>query len=449
MKRWALAAVAIAAAGMTIMMGVQPVSAAGSGDIIPWALQAEDYTGFKANTVHLTTAQATTDAQNFNVIIAHPIAYSCPAGAPGGCTSDVAAMKAANPKLIILMYMNATFGQAALYQAGVSVGPQTDYGQCPGEPNAFPTSYYETGADGKVIYNNSKNSQTTTPNCLMVPNNASWIANRTAMCETEAAAAGYSGCYLDDLGIGPLLPGYLTEAPDLPGTKTPWTQANWLTATAGIAKGVHTGAKSKNLKAYGNGLTNGPDYYSKSGPTSIIMTTGQLDGGIAEGWLRQSTQSATLYPTAAQWLQNVQMIGAVEKLGKPLLTLTKMWSSTSVTVQTAWLQYSLSSFLLGTGGKSEFFYSPFQTEPRTTSFPLYMTALGTPSGAMVKGATGYYTRKFATGLVAVNPGTATVTVTSAANLFASAGCPGFAVKTKVPAGGLSMPKDTGCILTTS
>jgi hypothetical protein len=293
-------------------------------------------------------------------------------------------------------------------------------------------------------------------NCLMDPTNASWIANRVTMCETEAKAAGYDGCYLDDLGLGPLKTSYLNALPYDTKTHATWTPPNWLAATASLAAGVHAKAstlKPTKLLVYGNGLTDGPSWFNSK--TSTIMTVGKLDGGIAEGWIRQAPAPGGTFPTAANWLLNVNMIGAVEKLGKPLLTLTKCWGPTSppapcsAAQDTQWLQYTLSSFLLGTGGKSQFFFSPSQSTLRTSTFPLYGTALGAPSGAMVKGSTGYYTRKFATGLVAVNPGTATVTVTSAANLFASAGCPGFAVKTKVPAGGLSMPKDTGCILTTS
>src|SRR5579871_2784671 len=149
MKRWALFAVVAATAMITGLLGMAPVGAAGSGDIIPWALQAENPS---ANATHESVAQATTDAQNFDVIIAHPIAYSCPTGAPAGCTSDVAAMKAANPKLLILMYMNSTFGQNDNNMTPVPLaGPPTDYLQCQGQTNAFPSTYYEYDASNKPV----------------------------------------------------------------------------------------------------------------------------------------------------------------------------------------------------------------------------------------------------------------------------------------------------------
>ena len=434
MKRWALFAVVAATAMITGLLGMAPVGAAGSGDIIPWALQAENPS---ANATHESVAQATTDAKNFNVIIAHPIAYSCPTGAPAGCTSDVAAMKAANPKLKILMYMNSTFGQNDLS----GPGPATDFQQCLGQANAFPASWYEYSSATQTPANAVINPQS--GNCLMNPSNPLWIANRVAMCTSEAKTAGYSGCYLDDLGLGPFRSKYLNHAPFNPATNALWQQPAWLTATANLAKGVTS--KAGTLVVYGNGLTDGPNYYNSKAPTSQIMSG--VAGGIAEGWLRQATAPATAYPTATAWKQNVTMIGAVEALNKPLLTLTKCWTCTTSTLQGAWLQFSLASFLMGTNGKSMFFYSPSQSVSRTSAFALYNTSLGTPSGAMTASGAAF-TRKFASGIVVVNPGTASVVVSLGGTYHTvPGGCANAATKTTETS--LTMAKDTACILTTT
>jgi hypothetical protein len=391
----------------------------GSGDIIPWALQAENP---NANVSPVPLTQAKVDAGNFDVIIAHAVAYS----------GEVPAMKAVNPKLKVLMYMNATLGQ----NATSGPGPVTDYAQCPGQAHAFsPTStWYETDMHGAFVTNKS------TGNCLMIPTNPLWIANRVAMCQTEAKAAGYDGCYLDDLGLGPLRAGYLSAPPVNPATPGKnWQPTAWLTATANLAKGVHSKVSPK-LMMYGNGLTDGPSYYVQK--TSQLVPA--IDGGIAEGWLRQATGK---YPTAAAWLQNVNMIGAVEKAGKPLLTLTKCWNctGTGTSSATSWMQYSLASFLLGTGGKSMFFFSPSSSVSRTTSFSLYSTGLGTPSGAMAASGAAY-TRKFASGIVVVNPSTASVVVSLGGTYFTvPGGCANATTKTSETS--LTMAQDTACILT--
>jgi hypothetical protein len=427
MKRWALAAVAIAVTALTAVLGMQPVGAAGSGDINPWALQAED------GNVAVPLAQAKIDAGHFNVIIAHAVAYSA--------AGEVKAMKTVNTKLKVLMYMNGTFGQAASHVG--QPGPATDYEQCPGQANAFsPTStWYETDNLGHFVTNK------TSHNCLMIPTNPLWIQNRTAMCETEAKAAGYDGCYLDDLGLGPLKPGYLSSNQVInPSTHAVWTSSAWLTATANIAKGVHAKVSTltPKLMLFGNGLTDGPSYYPPANTKQILAG---VDAGISEGWLRQASAAATAFPSAAQWLQNVKMLGDAEAgaSGKPILTLTKLWSTSTSAQQTQWLQYSLASFLLGTGGKSMFFFSPGQSVGRTTFNALYLTALGTPSALMATGPSGTYTRKFASGFVVVNPGTATVTVPLGGTYFTTAGCGTLPAHTKETS--LPMAKDTGCVLT--
>jgi hypothetical protein len=428
MKRWALFAVVFATATLTALTGMTPVGASsrspGSGDIIPWALQAEE------GNVAVPLAKAKTDAGNFSVIIAHAVAYS----------GEVPAMKLVNPKLKVLMYMNGTFGQAATS----GPGPATDFSQCPGQAHAFsPTStWYETDKLGHFITNAK------TGNCLMIPSNPLWIANRATMCATEAKAAGYDGCYLDDLGLGPLKPAYLTGFPINPTTHAQWTPAAWLSATAAIAKGVHTKDASSTFLVFGNGLTDGPSYYPPNNTKQILAG---VDAGISEGWLRQASAPEGAFPPAAQWLQNVNMLVDAETTAKkPILTLTKLWSTSTAAQQTQWLQYSLASFLLGTQGKSMFFFSAnpaIGPGTRTTVSPLYKTALGAPSGAYAT-AGGAYTRKFATGFVVVNPGTATVVVSLGGTYFTvPGGCGTIATKTMVTS--VSMAKDTGCLLTTT
>jgi hypothetical protein len=134
-----------------------------------------------------------------------------------------------------------------------------------------------------------------------------------------------------------------------------------------------------------------------------------MDGGIAEAWLRGSKTGVNSYPKETAWKQNVDMIVAVEAEGKPLLTLVKLWVTASATQQQAWLQYALASFLMGTQGRSAFFFSSSYKESRTTPCAVCSTNVGSPLAPYAKTG-GVYQRSFSNGRALVNPTGATVTV---------------------------------------
>ncbi len=386
-------------------------AATGSGAISVWALQNENP---NSNYVAVPQSQAVQDAQHFNFITAHSIAYGCPTPAPaGGCPpSRVPAMKAANPRLKLLLYMNATFAQS--YQP-------------PGAAGGFDPTWYEKDINGKYVTNPSSG------NYLMDPTNPGWIQNDASWCKTQLA--GYDGCYLDALGLAPLLNGYLSGLPVNRSTGQPWTRPDWLRATASLAKQVRTLVHP--LIVFGNGLTNGTYFYNPAEPTKQIVDG--LDGGIAEEWLRLASSPASVFPAVSVWKQNVDMIGAVEGEGKPLLVVTKLWSTASPAQQAAWQVYALASFLLGTQGRSAFFFSPSSKTSRTASFSLYNVSLGTPGGAYTL-SQGLYQRSFSNGLALVNPGSSSVTVNLSHPYFTLA-------RQKVSS--VSLGAHTGLLLTSS
>jgi hypothetical protein len=389
-KTWRSVGLLTAVVLAVSVAGPAPAGAAGSGAIIPWALQNENP---NANTTQVSQAQAVQDAVHFNFITAHSIAYSCSVPPPtGGCLpSRVPAMKKANPKLRLFLYMNATFAQS--YQPPGTAG--------------FSSSWYEKDAGGNYVRNPA------TGNYLMDPTNAGWIQHDATWCRQQLA--GYDGCYLDALGLAPLLNGYLSGLPINNATHLPWTKADWLKATAKLAAQVRSMVTP--LPVFGNGLTNGTFFFQPGDPTKQIVAG--LDGGIAEEWLRQATAPATSYPSATVWKQNVDMIVAVESQGKPLLVVTKLWSTASTTQQNAWLQYALATFLLGTQGKSAFFFSPSSHSLRTGTFSLFTTNVGSPAGKYAF-TNGVYQRSFSNGLVIVNPSGAPVTVNLGRSYYTTA-----------------------------
>jgi hypothetical protein len=380
-KRWAWIGLVAAVMAASSVMGIAPAGAVGSGGISAWALQNENP---NSNYTPVSQTQAVQDAMHFNFITAHSIAYGCSVPPPpGGCpASRVPAMRQANPKLTLLLYMNATFAQQD---------------QGPGTANGFDPSWYAKDSKGNYIRNPSSG------NYLMDPTNSAWIQHDADWCKQQLT--GYDGCYLDALGLAPLLPGYLSAQPVDASTGKTWTKTDWLKATAQLAAKVRSMVHP--LKLFGNGLTNGTFFYQRGAPTKQIVDG--IDGGIAEEWLRLSTSSASSFPSTAVWKQNVDMIKVIEGEGKPCLVVTKLWSSASTALQNAWLQYALASFLLGTQGRSAFFFSPSSHSSRTQSFSIYSTNLGTPSGSYALTA-GVYQRSFSNGLVMVNPSGGSVTV---------------------------------------
>ncbi|MGH3600370.1 MAG: hypothetical protein ACRDQH_08850, partial [Pseudonocardiaceae bacterium] len=67
------------------------------------------------------------------------------------------------------------------------------------------------------------------------------------------------------------------------------------------------------------------------------------------------------------------------------------------------------SYLLGTEGRSQFFFSDDPNASSTVPFAWYQTQLGAPQGDFAK-LNGVYQRQFVTGKVLVNPTTSPATV---------------------------------------
>jgi hypothetical protein len=338
---------------------------AGEGDISPWALQVENG---NSNFVPVPPDQALIAAQRFNYIIAHPIAYA----------GEVAAMKAINPHLQILAYLSGTFAQFT-------------------DGSTYDPSWYLYDAKGHKVVN------TQNGNFLMNPTIPGWAQQREMTCEAFVAqSGGFDGCYLDTLGIAPVSPPYVSAAPINPNTNKPWTQQAWLQATAALAGTIDQHEVTNGLVVMGNGLNNGPHFFSKSAPTKPLVDA--MSGGIAEAWIRGANAPVTQHLPAATWLSNVNMIGATQAEGKPLLTSLKLWAAATPAQLDGWEQYSLASFLLETDGQSAFFFSSGKNLDRTADYPIYHLPIGAPTGNYTV-ANGVYQRNFLYGRALVNTST--------------------------------------------
>ncbi len=315
----------------------------------------------------LSRSQAASVAKRF-----HIIAAPAPALAP-----YVKAMRAANPGIILLAYVNGT------YQSS---------------PTGFPASLYLKDAHGRKVQSRGYHLY------LMDFTNPAWVNNRVQTCVGAIKSAHLDGCHLDVLGTGSLSPGYTTGLPIDPHTHKVFTAAAWLHGTDGLAAHVQKAAGSGKV-IIGNGLGDGVRFYNV-GPSSILL--GGEAGGVAEDWLHDATAALNSWPSLATWKMNVDMLGSGSK-GKIIVTITKTWARGSKALIAQWHEFSLATFLLGTSGRDAYSFFPSRGSSAIAIDSWDGFPIGSPKGNYSASGNGFL-RNFTTGKVLVNPGSSSWTV---------------------------------------
>lgn len=338
------------------LLGVAAPAAFADEGVPVWAAD------FMAGNTNPSRDRAVTQARHFDVIAALKGTYA----------ADVAAMKAANPDLVLLVYLNGAMAQS-------------------GESSAFPNTWYLRDRAGNKVKSRGWG------NYLMNPANAGWrqaVANR---CRSYLEQSGYDGCFLDVLGTAPLSKSYVTSLPVNPATGELWHRAAWLRATTKVAQLASDAIAP--APVYGNGLANGSLYFGGSAPSSTILSG--LDGGMAESFIRDAYSPAGSFRPTTQWVQDVRLLRDVASRGDAGLTITKVWSRATDRQTNAVQRYALATFLLGYNpGLS--FYS-FRDDHGLTSWrPAWGRRIGTPTGGYEKIGDSYV-REFTGGVVVVNP----------------------------------------------
>jgi hypothetical protein len=323
---------------------------------------------FMANDWTVTRTQALAEARTFDVIVGLRYTYR----------DHVAAMKAANPDLRILVYLNGGFSM-------------NDDG------TAFPNGWYARDRYGRKI----KSVQF--GNYLMDVSDPGWIDSVADRCQEFLAFSGYDGCLLDSLGPAALDPTYVTSLPINPATGLVWKRADYLKATSALALAAKRRIGWKLLVP--NGVTWGQDYFDPAGPTKIL--TAGVDGGMVELFIRPPFVSLSQYRSVSQWKADVNMLVDAGASGRTLLVVTKAWASGTAAQKDRWHRYALGTFLLGTNGRSYFSFLSDRNTAKPSSY--WSVQLGSPvtTYALIGGV---YQRTFANGKVLVNPSTSTYTV---------------------------------------
>jgi hypothetical protein len=343
---------------MALAAGMLAVSAApavaGSG-VPVWAAD------FMAGSVTPSRARALSQARHFDMIAALKGTYA----------DHVDAMKKANPDLVLMVYLNGVMAQA-------------------GEGSAFPDSWYLRDGRGNKIRTNGWG------NYLMDPTKTGWVDATVKRCESFLDYSGYDGCFLDVLGAAPLSPGYVSGLPIDPSTGKVFGKRAWLAATTKLADAVRR--KISPAPVYGNGLANGPTYFSKVSPRTLL---GGLDGGMAESFVRDAYAPVGSYRSSGLWRQDANLLRDVASRGDVGLAITKVWSSAGLRQTRAVQRYAMATFLLGY--KPGMSYYSFRDDHGLTRWrSVWGRSIGSPTGAYRKVGDSYV-REFSGGVVVVNP----------------------------------------------
>jgi hypothetical protein len=132
--------------------------------------------------------------------------------------------------------------------------------------------------------------------------------------------------------------------------------------------------------------------------------------GQAEDFLRGATDAPTHYPTAAIWLNQINMLVDAGSRGDVVLAQTKLWVAATSAQADAWHTFTLASFLLGSNGGSYYSFSVGHTMADLTSDSPYDTVdVGTPTDSFSL-IDGVYQRQFTNGFAAVNVGSEAQTI---------------------------------------
>lgn len=336
-------------------------------------LQLFGPTYMSKTTAAYSQADAVTIAENYDLVAANAKQFT---------SATLAAMRAANPNVRVLVYLNGSFDVH--------------------KTQAYPLSEYARDAKNNFI------KSTQFGNWLMNISDPAWVSQVSAQCTTLLAQAPYDGCFVDMLGDASLGASYLTSQPINPATGAVWTQEQQLTATTAIAQTVTAGHPNNIIMA--NGLLNGASYFSPTAPTSQLF--GGVNTALAESWLRSATNAVTKYESPALWQQDVNLLTTAGGSGDAAAVTTKVWITATAAHLTAWHRFALASFLLGTTGAAYFSFTGSQspTEFQTDAGnPLDHTPLGAALGPY-QALGNAFGRDYADADVIVNPTTKPVTV---------------------------------------
>jgi hypothetical protein len=322
-----------------------------------------------------TAAQAQTMARRFDLVAAMPVAFQ----------KYSAAMRETNPNISLLAYANATLASV-------------------GNIEGLPESAFAHDGSGRRIVSPDWNEH------LMESSSPAWRERADWMCTDRAKRGGYDGCLVDMLTLGIYSDSGLGGGvPVNPDTHQPYTQAEYRQQMIELA-GYYQ-AKSPQLTHVGNSVENAYRYWQS--PVASRPLANSQPGAQMEDFLRGAFGPVDKFPSAADWVRNIDVIRDMEDKNTVGLFSTKLWVSASDAQVKRWQSYAMASFLMGADGGSYFSFVRSRNIPGVLNANVPYTMpkqIGDPRGEMTRLANGAWTRAFTNGMSVVNPTTSTATV---------------------------------------
>jgi Hypothetical glycosyl hydrolase family 15 len=158
-----------------------------------------------------------------------------------------------------------------------------------------------------------------------------------------------------------------------------------------------------------------------------------LDGAMDEMWLKWSSATGEGYRGETQWTTQLNELKETERQGKIFVARTQ-----SANTDAAAARYGYATLLLGTRGRAAFSFGDSSVE--TPLFPEYSLPIGDATGPEERLSSGVHRRVFTSGLVLVNPTSATRSV-ALGGTHSGSGLSGVSSVTMPPRTGLVLTRD--------
>jgi len=301
-------------------------------------------------------------------------------------------LKAANPGLRVLVYKNLSFMTERDAAGRSSTGVATQDAQ------AHPEWYLRDAAGRPVVsrrYDWLAAADVGDPGYQV-----RWADNVLA----EVRREGWDGVMADD--ANPTMEWHFDHA-DVLRYPTP---AAWQQATGAALAAIGARFRSAGRLVFGN------FGFWKSYPAVVSGWLRHVDGGLEEWFVKTGTTGARdSYIGGRLWEIGLQQVKDTEAQGKAFLGITH-----SANGDAAAARYGWATLLLAAGGRSSFaLHEDYANE---NWFPEYEYDLGEPLEAESAEPTGVHRRRFANGLVLVNPSSASARV-SFGGVYSGSGLP--------------------------
>ncbi len=217
-------------------------------------------------------------------------------------------------------------------------------------------------------------------------NVVNWIAERN-----------YDGIVLNQVGVDLIR---TTNSPTYTSNK-PYTEQQRRDTVEALVRAIRAKSPEKVIIIGGYAWRDGTAYAARSSEAQDLAAI--VDGVHIDEFLHNPISPTTEFRTDTAWQRDIDYLSEISKDGRVVLVTTRLNpAETNVDLIRQWLRYTVASYLLGKNGPRT--YLQFDTGSLTyLDDPEFRAPLGAPDGDYTKLDSGVYQRRFARGLVLVNP----------------------------------------------